>query len=348
MFSRPSEQDESDHTAYFPHHFGALSEKGLSIRLSHVEPQTKQITPSNCSKFDVPFSLLAAKRLSFGFGANSKKRLSSTNRPYKVLRQAAAPVSRERQIRNLNFLTERAEQQVMFYATCVVNALQCQNSEAGSKFSQFLKLAEIWCDRKLSDPIHKHWRNKWREGLWEMINSAMELELMPRRFSRTLHGLEWQVLASERSITRLKASLSNILHAERKPKPTSVFRMIRSKSALAEPSSAIAMLHAETKLKSGKVFRRIRSKPALAEPSFAIKKYRSIKFPSIRRTSSSKRATESGVNQDASADQAWDLLSKRSQQLAKRNGQSGHRQTLAEENRVLADQIAKLLDGFQP
>ena len=266
--SNPSEETKSNIDAYFPNHFGALSEKGLSIRIWNARPQIRQTLLPNRSKVDVPFSLLTAQQL-------SPLRL----RP-----------SRQRHMRKLRLDIQRVERLSMFYAMGVADAIQCESKEADITFSEFSKLSEIWCDENLHEACQLHWRNKSYTKLWRMMNSAILREVKARQSSRVIYRLEQQVLASEAWNTHLKSWLYRILGVKEEQRFRKVIPKLRS-----------------------------------------------------RRTS---RLSDSGVNEDTSADEAWDLLNRN--RPVRRPTRYRDGRTWAEENRILEYQITKLLHGFQP
>jgi len=271
----------------------------------------------NRSKVDVPFSLLTAQQPSFTEATNSRR--THTSWLGEEQREDTVGSLRNRQIQNLDSVILNAEQRLMFYAMSVADALQCESRKAGTKFSKFSKLAEIWCDNNLCEPWQIHWRNRSHEDLWEMVNSAIHLEVKVRQRSQVVPGLERQVLASESWIAQLKTLLSEIQRVKEEQKLR--IRKLRSRTIYWEPLS-----HAEKELRFRKVIPTLRSKSS-----------------DSRRTSP---LSDSDVNEYTSADEAWNLLNRNRpvQRLTRNNDE----QTLTEENRILADQIAKLLDGFQP
>lgn len=202
-----------------------------------------------------------------------------------------------------------------------------------------------------------------------MINSAMQLEIEARRPSQALYRLKRQVLASERWITQLKSWLSKKSYVEKalkikrkKKTPRLKFRKVK-----------VGKEFETSRLKVRKVIEPLKIKKELGAPMLKIKKQlvtsrlkvrNELETPRpkvgklIRRLESKpdyhsiprpiSRQPESSVNEDALADKAWDAVNKNHLQLAKKFMQIRDQRMLAEENRTVADQVAKLLDGFQP
>jgi len=336
FFSKPFEEVESNHNAYFPNHFGVLSEKGLSIRISPVEPWTQQTMTSNRSKVDVPFSLLAAQQLSSIFSYHKSD-------PHKWKREDDGSSSRERLIQNLYRLIRIAESRSMSYARIAANSLQWKSSRAHSEFRKFFKLAGVWCIKKLYWPSTLRWQEKSHEDLWEMANSVMQLEIEARRSSRALCQLEHQILASERWITLLQAWLSKKSYVEKRLKIKKVISRLEIKKVI----TRLKMKKGTQRLKIKKVISRLKRKKLISR--LKIKKViPRVRAKPVRRSNSRTLSLWNKVYKDELADKAWDLVNKNHLRLAKKPTRNRNQSMLAEENRAIADEVAKLLDGFRP
>jgi hypothetical protein len=234
----------------------------------------------------------------------------------------------------------------VFYARGVTNALQCRSKKAATKFSEFSKLAGIWYDLKLNKPWRLHWWNKSHEKLWKMVNSAMQLEVKARQRSRAIHQLERQVLVSERWIAQLKPLLSETSLVKEE------LRILKGISKV--QVRRVRWGYTEEELRVRKAIPRVQVRPVQwniteKEPGLrkVIPRLRSKPiYPKTPFSRGSSWPYENGVNENTSADKAWDLLN-RNRPVQRHTG-NNDRQTLTKANRILADQVAKLLDGFQP
>jgi len=326
IFSKPSEAADSNHDAYFPDHFGVLSEKGLSIRISPVEPWTQPTIRSNHSKVDVPFSLFAAQRLS-SISTTHPNHPPDTSWP--GIEQRYHNGSSSRHIRNLHFLIRRVELRLISYARISADTLHFQSSQARSKFNQFFELAGIWRNKKLDRPSTVHTRYNSHEDLWEMVNSAMQLEIEARRSSQALYRLELQVLTSERWITQIKPWLTKKSHVR-------IRKFLPGTTSPPSGSNVNEPVYRVRKVLSG-----MTSPPSGSNVNEPVCR--------VRRVLSGMTSPPSGsnVNENALSDEVWDLVNEYHPPVAKKCARDRNRRQL-QQNLVVADQVAKLLDGFQP